>query len=66
MNNTAQVQRLQRLRQGFDHTIEHLYAEKARKGYPVVVAAPNGMPVHIPAREALERFHRERSASDKI
>lgn len=56
MNNPAQAERLRRLRQGFDLTIERLYTDKARKGYPVVVAAPDGMPVHIPAREALDRF----------
>lgn len=58
MNNPAKVERLERLRRGFDLTIEQLYAEKNRKGFPVVVAAPDGMPVPIPARDALDRFHR--------
>lgn len=60
MNNIAKVERLRKLREGFDHTIEQLYADKARKGFPVVVAAPGGMPIHIPAREALQRFQRTR------
>lgn len=60
MNNPAQTERLRRLRQGFDMTIERLYTDKARKGFPVVVAAPDGMPVHLPAREALDRFHKSR------
>lgn len=60
MNNLAQTERIIRLRQGFDMTIERLYTDKARKGFPVVVAAPDGMPVHLPAREALDRYHKSR------
>ena len=60
MTELMQNPRLQRLRKGFDLTIERLYADKAAKGYPVVVAAPDGMPVHLPAREALERFREKR------
>lgn len=49
-------QRLQRLREGFDLAIARLYAEKARQGYPVVVAAPNGDPCLLPPEEALAQI----------
>lgn len=49
-------QRLQRLREGFDLAIARLYAEKARQGYPVVIAAADGTPIHLPPEEALTRI----------
>ncbi len=59
MNISSKLERLEQLRIGFDISIERLYAEKASKGYPVVIAAPDGRPVHIPAREALRRLHKK-------
>ncbi|MDE6464099.1 MAG: hypothetical protein K2L16_05660 [Muribaculaceae bacterium] len=60
MNKVMKAPRLERLRQGFDLTIERLYINKASKEHPVVVAAPNGDPCRIPASEALDRFRREK------
>ncbi len=54
-------QRLQRLREGFDLTIARLYAEKARQGYPVVVAAADGTPIHLPPEEALARIKKPKA-----
>ena len=49
MNQTLQAPRLDRLRQGLDLAVERLYIQKARKGLPVVVAAPSGDPCRISA-----------------
>ena len=56
MNQTLQAPRLDRLRQGLDLAVERLYIQKARKGLPVVVAAPSGDPCRISAEKAIDRL----------
>lgn len=58
MNEVNMAPRLDRLRAGFDIAIERLYKKKARKGLPVVVAAPSGDPCLISAHAAIKRLNR--------
>lgn len=53
--------RLRRLRQGFDLTIQRLYADKAAKGYPVVVTDGGQGFRYIDARTALKNYMAKRA-----
>lgn len=54
MIRVEDVPRLRRLRQGFGLTIQRLYADKAAKGYPVVVSDGANGYRHLDARQALQ------------
>ena len=56
MNQTLHEPVIARLRQVLDLALDRLYIQKARKGLPVVVAAPSGDPCRISAEKAIDRL----------
>ena len=56
MTVTEMENRLSQLRTGFDIAIERTLREKAAKGRPIVVVAPDGSPVIRSAEHAPRRF----------
>ena len=62
MTVTEMENRLSQLRTGFDIAIERTLREKAAKGRPIVVVAPDGSPVIRSAEHALADFDSKRRA----
>lgn len=64
MTVTEMENRLSQLRTGFDIAIERTLREKAAKGRPIVVVAPDGSPVIRSAEHALADFLSKRRAKE--
>lgn len=64
MTVTEMDNRLSQLRTGFDIAIERTLREKAAKGRPIVVVAPDGSPVIRSAEHALADFYSKRRAKE--
>ncbi|MEZ3577223.1 MAG: hypothetical protein K1W01_06990 [Muribaculaceae bacterium] len=60
MTATEMEHRLSQLRTGFDIVIERTLRDKASKGRPIIVVAPDGSPVMRSAKNALADFYRNR------
>ena len=60
MTATEMEKRLSQLRTGLDIAIERTLREKASKGWPVIVVAPDGTPVMRSAAHALDYFCRRK------
>ena len=60
MTTTEMEHRLSQLRTGFDIVIERTLRDKASKGRPIIVVAPDGSPVMRSAKNALADFYRNR------
>lgn len=60
MTATEMEKRLSQLRTGFDLAIERTLRDKISKGWPIVVAGPDGCPVMRNAKSALADFNRLR------